>query len=132
MQKQAHLVGGGTATRGAVSGKMGFPSLDVVLGLATGAVDVVVNRASAQAVEAGDNEAGVDALRPGFDAGDDALDAIPASGGLVEFLEAAQFLAARFGRARGRARFQPDDVLAQGGGGSDAEDIIEPFGTAEA
>src|SRR3954452_22725929 len=111
---------------------MGLPGLDVVLGLATGAVDVLVSRAAAHTIETGDDEAGVDALRSGLDAGDDALDAVPACGAIVEFLEPAQLLATRPGSARGRARFQPGDVLAQRGGGSDAEHVIEPFGTAEA
>src|SRR3954452_11120060 len=111
---------------------MGLPGLDGVLGLTSGAVNVFVNRASTQAVEAGDDEAGVDAPWPGLDAGDDALDTVPACGAIVEFLEAAQLLATRPGRARSRARFQPGDMLVQRGGGSDAENVIEPFGTAEA
>src|SRR3954471_19561125 len=111
---------------------MGLPGLDVVLGLAAGAVDILVDGAAAHTIETGDDEAGVDALRSGLDASDDALDAVPACGAIVEFLEAAQLLATRPGGARGRARFQPGDMLAQRGGGSDAEDVIEPFGTAEA
>src|SRR3954447_15193614 len=111
---------------------MGLPGLDVVLSLAASAVDILVDGASTEAVEAGDDEACVDALRSGFDAGDDALDPIPACGAIVEFLEPAQLLATRLGSALGRARFQRRDVLAQRGGGSDAEHVIEPFGTAEA
>ena len=57
---------------------MSLPSLDVILGLAAGAINVLIDGAARDAVEAGDNEAGVDALRPRFDARDDALGAIPA------------------------------------------------------
>src|SRR4051794_3172966 len=69
---------------------MGLPGLDVVLSLATAAVNIVVDGAAAHTIETGDDEACVDALRPGLDAGDDALDAVPASGAIVEFFEPAQ------------------------------------------
>src|SRR3954467_14762284 len=73
---------------------MGLPGLDVVLGLAAGTVDILVNGAAAHTIETGDDEACVGALRPSLDAGDDALDAVPARGAIVEFLEPAQLLAA--------------------------------------
>src|SRR3954463_3683050 len=98
---------------------MGLPGLDVVLGLATGAVDVLVSRAAAHTIETGDDEAGVDALRSGLDAGDDALDAVPACGAIVEFLEPAQLLAASLGSALDRAGLQRGDMLAQRGGRRD-------------
>src|ERR1700758_4414654 len=111
---------------------MGLPSLDVVFGLATGAVNVFVDGASADTIEAGDDEACVHTLRPGLDAGDDALDAVPTCGAVVEFLEAAQLLAARACGACGGAGLQRGDVLAQGGRGRDAEDVVESLGAAEA
>src|SRR4051794_37804144 len=111
---------------------MGLPGLDVVLGLAAGAVDILVDGAAAHTIETGDDEACVDALWSGLDAGDDALDAIPACGAIVEFLEPAQLLAARADGALGRARFQCGDVLAQRGARRDAEDVIEPLGPTEA
>src|SRR4051812_48917417 len=111
---------------------MGLPGLDVVLSLAASAVDILVDGASTEAVEAGDDEACVDALRPSLDAGDDALDAVPACGAIVEFLEPAQLLAASLGSALDRARLQRGDVLAQRGGRRDAEDVIEPLGPTEA
>src|SRR3954452_22687117 len=104
---------------------MGLPGLDVVLGLAAGAVDILVDGAAAHTIETCDDEACVDALRPGLDAGDDALDAVPACGAIVEFLEPAQLLAPRPGGARGRAGLQRGDVLAQRGGRRDAEHVIE-------
>src|SRR3954452_19207259 len=111
---------------------MGLPGLDVVLGLATGAVDVLVSRAAAHTIETGDDEAGVDALRSGLDAGDDALDAVPACGAIVEFLEPAQLLSASLGSALDRAGLQRGDMLAQRGGRRDPEDVIEPLGPTEA
>src|SRR4051794_30824901 len=111
---------------------MGLPGLDVVLGLAAGAVDVLVNRAAAHTIETGDDEACVDALRSGLDAGDNALDAVPACGAIVEFLEPAQLLAARLDSALDRAGLQRGDVLAQRGGRRDAEHVIEPLGATEA
>src|SRR6202007_174493 len=106
---------------------MGLPSLDVVFGLAAGAVDVFVDGASADALEAGDDEACVHPLRPGLDAGDDALDAVPTCGAVVEFLEAAQLLTAR-ACAGGGAGLQRRDVLAQGGRWRDTEDVVESRG----
>src|SRR4051812_3108542 len=111
---------------------MGLPGLDVVLGLAAGAVDILVNGAAAHTIETGDDEACVDALRSSLDAGDDALDAVPACGAIVEFLEPAQLFAASLGSALDRAGLQRGDVLAQRGGRRNAEHVIEPLGTAEA
>src|SRR3954451_16426773 len=111
---------------------MGLPGLYVVLGLATGAVDILVDGAAAHTIETGDDEACVDALRSGLDAGDDALDPIPACGAIVEFLEPAQLIATRLCSALDRAGLQHGDVLAQRGGRRDAEDVIEPLGPTEA
>ena len=108
-----------------------FPGLDVIFCLAAGAIDILVEGAAAHTIEAADDKAGIDALRPGLDAGDDALDTIPACGAIVEFLEAALLHATRAGGVRGRAGFQRGDVSAQRGGRCDAEDIIEPLGPAE-
>src|SRR3954449_6077610 len=111
---------------------MGFPGLDVIFRLAAGAIDVLVDGATAHTIETGDDEAGVDALRPGLDAGDDALNTVPACGAIVEILEPAQLLAARLGSTLDRAGLQRGDVLAQRGGRRDAEDVIEPLGPTEA
>ncbi len=43
---------------------MGLPRLDVVLGLAAGTIDILVDGTATHAFEAGDDEACVDALRP--------------------------------------------------------------------
>ena len=62
----------------------------------------------------------------------DAFDAVPTGGAVVEFLEAAQLLAACAGGAHGRARFPVRRCVCAGGGRRDAEDVIEPLGAAEA
>src|SRR5664279_4454930 len=111
---------------------MRLPGLDVIFRPAATAIDVLIDGAAAHSVEAGDDEAGIDAQRPGLDTGDDALDAVPACSAIIEFLEAAQLLAAGAGGARRRAGFQPGDVLAQGGGWRDTQHVIEPLGAAEA
>src|SRR6186713_1369770 len=113
---------------------MRFPGFDMVLGLAAGAVDVLIDGAPADAVEAGDDKAGVDALRSALNAGDDALDTVPACRTVVELLEAAQLRTAcrGGGGAPGRAGLQRGDVLSQGGGRRDAERVVQTFGTAEA
>src|ERR1019366_4816267 len=49
---------------------MRLPCFDVILGLAAGAIDVLIDGAAGDAVEAGDDEAGVDAERSGLDACD--------------------------------------------------------------
>ena len=74
---------------GAVGGEVVLPRLDVILGLAAGAVEPLVKVLGAAAFKVGDNKADVGASGPRFDAGDDALDPAPALGGIVELHEAA-------------------------------------------
>ena len=54
---------------------MALPRLDVVFGLAAPAVEILVDRARRSGSEVGDDEARIGALRPGFDASVNALDA---------------------------------------------------------
>src|SRR5260370_7049187 len=78
-------------------------------------------------LEIGDDEACVGPFRASLDAGDDALDAAPARGSVVELAEAARLALFRRGLvARFHAGFEVPDVAAQGRGRRDAEDIIEP------
>src|SRR5690242_19401718 len=110
----------------AVSGEVVLPCLDVVLGLAAGAVEPLVKVLGATALEVGDDKAGVGALWPRFDAGDDALDPAPARGGIVELGEAAPLAAARHPReALSRAVLQAHDKAAQRRVGGEAEDPID-------
>src|SRR5690242_7437619 len=71
----------------AVGGEVVLPCLDVVLGLAAGAVEPLVKVLGPAAFEVGDDKAGVGALGPRFDAGDDALNPAPARGGIVVDIE---------------------------------------------
>ena len=69
MQKEAELVGLGRMAGSAVGGEVVLPRLDVVLGLAAGAVEPFVEMLGAAAFEVGDDEAGVGSRGPGLDAG---------------------------------------------------------------
>ena len=64
----------------------------MVLGLATAAVEVLVQRARRAGGEVGDDEAGIGPLRAGLDAGDDALDPAPAGRVVVDFLVTPQLV----------------------------------------
>ena len=57
VQEQAKLVGLGRVAGGAIGGEVVLPRLDVVLGLAAGAVEPLVNVLGAAAFEVGDNKA---------------------------------------------------------------------------
>src|SRR3954454_2521649 len=115
MQEQAHLVGARPATRRAVGGQMGLPCLDMVLGLAAGAIDVLVDGAPGRAEQTGDDEACVGPLRPGFDTSDDALHTVPACRPVVELLEPPQLRPTRSGgRAGGSALLEVEDVSLGG------------------
>ena len=59
MQYEPHLIGRRLGTRGAVRGEMGLPSLDVVLGLTAGRIDLLVEMLAAPSVEIGHDVAGV-------------------------------------------------------------------------
>src|SRR5246127_3537789 len=123
MQKQAKLVGLGRMAGGAVSREVVLPRLDVVFGLATGAVEPLVTVLGAADFEVGDDKAGVGALGPGLDPGDDALDPAPARSGVVELDEAAQLAAARRQlEAFGRAVLQCHDMAAESHIGGQTKD----------
>ena len=94
---------------------MGLPGLDVVFSLDAGAVDVLVDGAAANPVEAGDDEARVSTLRPGLNPGDDEFDLIPACGAVVELLEATELLATSLGGARVSVDVSVSKLAASGG-----------------
>src|ERR1039458_761934 len=104
---------------------MRLPSFDVVLGLTTGAIYILIDGAAGDAVEAGDEEAGADARRPRLDAGDNAFDTVPTRRAVVEFLEPAQLLASFRSFEIGRALLQRDDMFAQGGGRRHAQRVVQ-------
>lgn len=89
MQEKPELVGRRSGAGCAVSGKMRLPGLDVVLGCAALAVDILVERLGLPTGKIGDDEAGVSPLSSDLDAGDDTLDAAPAAGAVDKLLEAA-------------------------------------------
>ena len=131
MQEQPELVGGRACAGRAVGGEMRLPGLDVVLGRAAPAVDILVERLGLSAGEVGDDEAAIGPLGADLDPGDDALDAAPTGGPVNELLEPADL--ARFRRrfeASRRAGLQVRDMLAQGRGGCQAEDEVDVVGAA--
>src|ERR1035438_6606782 len=87
---------------------MRLPCFDVILRLAAGAIDILIDGAAGDAVETGDDEAGVDAQRPRLDAGDNPLDTVPTRRTIVEFLEPAEFFAVCRSGADGGALLQCD------------------------
>jgi hypothetical protein len=92
---------------------MRLPRLDVVLGRAAPAVDILVERLGLPTGKVGDDEAGIGTLGADLDPRDDALDAAPTSGAVNELLEPADLacLGRRF-EARRRAGLQIRDMLA--------------------
>ena len=64
MQEQAELIGGGFAAGCAVGGEMGLPGVDVIFRAAAPAINVFVKPLRPAACEIGDDEPGVDPLRP--------------------------------------------------------------------
>ena len=79
MQEQAKLVGLGRMAGSAIGGEVVLPGLDVVLGLAAGAIEPLVEVLGAPGFEIGDDEAGIGAGGSGLDAGDDTLDPLQLS-----------------------------------------------------
>src|SRR3954452_2585114 len=72
-------------------------------------------------------------LGPGLDTGNDALDAVPTPGAIVEVLEAAELVAAASGgEALRRALLQAEDMAAQGRCRCHAQHKVHPVGAAEA
>src|SRR5215213_289869 len=96
------------------------------------AVFPFVEVAGRAAGQVGDNKAGVDAVWPGLDAGDDPLDPAPAAGAVEKLLVAALFLGARRGGAQHcGAPLQHLDMTAQRRRRGNAENEIQALGAAE-
>lgn len=127
VEEQAELVGIGFGAGCSVGSEVVFPGFDVVFGLATTAIDLIIEPARRALFEIGDDETCVSTLLTDLDAGDDAFDAAPASGAVVERFEAAH-LALTGGclEARSGAGFQIGDVAAQGSCRRHAQDKIVP------
>src|ERR1700687_3592340 len=105
----------------------------MVLRLAALAIDLFVDGARRTGIEVGGDEACVHTVGSSFDAGDDAFDAIPTRGAVVEILEPPELVGtSRGGEARRRALLQCVDMAAQRGCRGDAEGVIDSVGAAEA
>src|SRR5664279_3746563 len=104
---------------------MRLPRLDVIFGLAAPAIAIFVKHAGVALLQIGDDEARVGALCARLDARDNPLDPAPARGPVVKLLETARLPVLRRGLVK---RFccglQALDMLAQGRGRRDAEDVI--------
>jgi len=90
---------------------MRLPRLDVIFGLPARAIDIFVEGAGGATRQVGDDEACVHTVRSSLDTGDDPLGTILACGAVVEFLEPAELFAASGRAPRGRALFQPGNML---------------------
>src|SRR6056297_1716397 len=105
---------------------MGFPRLDMVLGLTPGGVELFVEMLATPALEIGDDVAGVAPHGADLDPGDDAALLRPGLGGIAKRLEPAQLLAGLASIARGRRGLEGQDVLHQTAVSGQTEDIAQP------
>src|ERR1039458_9531039 len=104
---------------------MCLPGLDVIFGLAAPTVDILVEHTGVAFFQIGDDEACVGAVRAGFNACNDPLDAAPARSPVVELPEAARLARLRRRLEAGfRAGFEVLDVVSQCRGWRDAKDVI--------
>ncbi len=130
VQHQAHLVGQGRPTTGAIRGKLALVELDQVLRLAPGTVERVVEPLGAAAGEAGHHAAYVQTQGGGLDPGRDPAFAAPGSGAVAGLGVAAQHRRFCLGAADpdivGRRLEQP----GQHGVAGQAEDEVHAVGLA--
>ena len=80
MQNEADLVADGGTAGGSIGSELRLVQLDEVLGLPARAIEGVVNPFRRAVFDVGDDEAGVEPERGGFDAGDGAPLAVPGFG----------------------------------------------------
>src|SRR5271157_3454445 len=92
VQEQPQLVGARRVARCAIHRQVGLERLDVVLRLATLAVYLLVDGARRPGGEVGDDKARVHTVGPCLDAGNDAFDAVPTGGTIIELLEAPELV----------------------------------------
>ena len=77
VQDEPHLIGERAAAAGAIGRKLRLVQFDEVLGLAPGAVERLVDMLGRSGLDAGDDEADVEALGGGLDAGTGAPVGVP-------------------------------------------------------
>src|SRR4030081_2535983 len=90
VQDEPHLVGERAAAAGAIGGKLRLVQFDEVLGLASGAVERFVDMLGRPGLDAGDDEADVEALCGGLDPGAGAAVSVPGFRPIACLGEAAQ------------------------------------------
>src|SRR4029077_302738 len=110
VKEEAKLVGRSLMAGGAVGGEMVLPRLDMVFRLTARAVEPLIERLGATALQVGDNKASVGSLGAGLDPRDNALDPAPAAGSIVE-LRKAPHLAARPCHFVNQNPYQESDIL---------------------
>src|SRR5947207_7272408 len=116
---------------GAVGGEMVLPRLDVVLRLTARAIDPLIELLGAAALQVGDDKAGIGSLDAGLDPRDDALDAAPAAGGIVELRKAPHLAARRCRREAFSSGFlQRLDMALQRRIGGQPQHPIDPVVSA--
>src|SRR5690242_18032024 len=97
------------------------------------AVGFFIDGARWAAGETGGDEARIHPVGSGFDASNDALDAVPTPGTIIKFLEAADLVATTSGgEALRRTRLQAGDMAAQGRRRRHAQHPVHLVGAAEA
>src|SRR5438874_6262615 len=112
---------------GAVGGEMVLPRLDVVLRLTARAVEPLIERLGATALQVGDDKASIGSLGAGLDPRDNALDPAPAAGSIVELRKAPHLAARRcHGEALGSGFLQRLDMAPQRRIGSQPQHPIDP------
>src|SRR5919112_4390193 len=107
---------------------MRLPALYVIFRLAAGAIEFLIEPPPPAVAQTGDNEAGVRPLRPDLDARNDPLGPAPASGGVIEFLEAPNLGRGTGGEPGGGARLQVKDMTPQRAGRGETEHIVQAVG----
>src|SRR5438552_17814719 len=116
---------------GAVGGEMVLPRLDVVLRLTARAIEPLIELLGAAALQVGDDKAGIGSLGAGLDPRDDALDAAPAAGGIVELRKAPHLAARRCRRQAFSSGFlQRLDMALQRRIGGQPQHPIDPVVSA--
>ena len=129
MDHQAELVGGRLGAGGTIRREVKLMGLDQILGLSACALDVLVEMLGS-AGEIGDDEAGVDALRSGLDAGDDTpavgvRPCRPPVGGIGDFTVAAHLLGGGFKAAKRYILGKIGDLAQQHAVAGEPEDVAD-------
>src|SRR6266853_91977 len=116
VKEEAKLVGRSLMAGGAVGGEMVLPRLDMVFRLTARAVEPLIERLGATALQVGDDKASIGSLGAGLDPRDNALDPAPAAGSIVELRKAPHLAARRcHGEALGSGFLQRLDMAPQQG-----------------